>query len=432
MDIIPKKIGEGGYGCIHYPNLTCENLKTYSRSNMSMLSKILKTKHAKIEKHEYNHMNRSDPHNKYYLGDPVQCKIAKTKENFEAIRSCDEGSTILKDLDNYSLLLMNYGGLNLKEYGKEIETWDATPANRKKIERFWLECHRLLRGVKMLLNHGLIHSDFKPHNIVYDEKKKRLNFIDFGLMQTIDSTLREISEDKYGNIKCHFSHPFETHLLSKSNYSQFMTKSASQKEEYYQNWIQDVEMDETECGKKINDFFAYMFTNSDEDKEIKRTILEGYIAMLRKLPRVFDKWDYMRTLKTFDIYGIGFTYLYMLKCSKHLITLSFYYDMRDLFIRMISGNAFERIQIEDCLQEYEYILLNHGILSRFRVHFEHHAYVNGVPKNTKPITNLINRLTFSKSINKKRISGKDQYASMTLKMINRNKRITQRRGMQKR
>jgi hypothetical protein len=96
---------------------------------------------------------------------------------------------------------------------------------------------------------------------------------------------------------------------------------------------------------------------------------------------------------------------------------------------MISGNAFERIQIEDCLQEYESILLNHGILSRFRVHFEHHAYQNGAPKNTKPITNLINRLTFSKSINKKRISGKDQYASMTLKMRNHNKRITQRRGM---
>lgn len=397
MDTTPKKIGEGGYGCIHNPNLTCANNPRYSLSNNNTLSKILKTKHANIEMTEYKNMSKADPSKKYYLGDPVQCKISPTKANILAIGDCDEATNILKNLDEYSLLIMEYGGINLRDYGRDIEAWAATAMNKTKIERFWLESHRLLRGVKMLLSNGLIHSDFKPHNIVYDEKKKRLNFIDFGLMQTLESTKHEISEDNYRNTKCHFSHPFESVFLSKFHYDFFTAKDQSHKEEYYRQYIHDIEKKDSVCGKKINDFFKYIFDNSEEDKESKRKLLEDHVSMLRDLPPSFSSWNYMTTLNTFDIYGIGFTYLYMLKSSKHLLDSSTYYDMRSLFLRMISGNAKLRPSIDDCLREYEAILLKHGLLDKFNVHFQNHIYYHGKLRKTKTVERLIDKMTFAKS-----------------------------------
>jgi serine/threonine protein kinase len=391
-DLVPEKIGEGGYGCIHSPNLTCSNNKQYSTSSPDKISKILKTKYADIERSEYINMHRADPKRKFYLGDPHQCNVSITKSNLIAISKCDDAPDIVKNIDEYSLLLMEYGGLNLREYGDNIAKWPNTTANKKKIERFWLESHRLLRGVKMLLNNGLIHSDFKPHNIVYDEKKKRLNFIDFGLMKTLSATKLKIATDEYKNTKCHFSHPFEVVFLSKRNFHEFAKKTIAEKEKYCRDWIQDVEDISSECGKKIDDFFYYIFTDSREDLDAKRIILNDYVEMIRSLPENFEKWDYMKTLDTFDIYGIGFTYLYMLKSCKHLLDTSIYYDFRNLFLRMISGDVRKRIKIDECLQEYEYIVLRNGLLDKFHVHFEKHEYFHGAPtKVGRRITRRITR-----------------------------------------
>jgi len=375
---VPEKIGEGGYGCIHNPNLTCSNNRKYSISKSDKISKILKTKYADIERSEYTNIDKADPKHKFYLGNPTQCKIAMTKENLLAISKCDEAPEIVKNIDEYSLLLMEYGGLNLREYGNNIAKWSNTPANKTKIERFWLESHRLLRGVKMLLDNGLIHSDFKPHNIVYDENNKRLNFIDFGLMQTLEQSKKEIAEDKYKNIKCHFSHPFEVAFLSKQKYNDFSKSTERRKEEYYRNFKYDAINKSSECGKKVDDFFYYIFSENDKEDQIaKNTILDDYIKMLRSLPDSFEKWDYMKTLDTFDIYGIGFTYLYILKSCKHLLDTSLYYDLRRLFLRMISGDVRRRIKIDECLKEYENIMFKHGLLDKFKVHYERHEYFNG-------------------------------------------------------
>jgi serine/threonine protein kinase len=274
---------------------------------------------------------------------------------------------------------MENGGDNLREYGKRIEKWVYTEENKTKIERFWLESHRLLRGVKMLLNNGLIHSDFKPHNIVYDEKKKRLNFIDFGLMQTLDATKREMGADVYRNTRCHFSHPFEVVFLSKHQFHVFSMKTPAQKEEYYRNFVHEALHKSSKCGKKINDFFYYIFSDSKEDEDAKHAILDDYIEMVRTLPDSYDKWDYMKTLDTFDVYGIGFTYLYILKSCKHLLDAPLYYDLRRLFLHMVSGDVRKRIQIDECMQKYESIMEKHGLLKKFRVHYERHEYYNGPP-----------------------------------------------------
>jgi serine/threonine protein kinase len=393
-----RKIGEGSYGCIHAPNLTCSNNKKYKRQMPYKISKIMKRKNAATEKTEYDLIGKADPNMKYHLGDPDQCDVADTNENILAIGTCLDAPQILDNIKDYSLLLMDYGGLSLRKYGINISHWPNNQENRTKIERFWLECHRLFRGVKLLLDNDLIHSDFKPQNIVYDEKKKRLNFIDFGLMQTLKSTKDDIERDEYRNTRCHFSHPFEAPFLSKSHYNDFIMKSESQKKEYYSHFLYEVEENTSLCGKKINDFFYYIFSSTEEDLQSKRQILEDFVDMMRSLPRSFEKWNTMQTLNTFDTYGIGFTCLYMLKACKHLLDPGFYHDLRELFLRMISGDVRKRIQIKECLTVYENILFEHGLLHKFNVHFENHTYHHKKPNKSKPDKVIISKMTFKKSV----------------------------------
>jgi serine/threonine protein kinase len=393
-----RKIGEGSYGCIHAPNLTCSNNKKYKQKVPYKISKIMKRKNAAIEKTEYDLIGKADPNKRYHLGDPEQCDIAVSNENVLAIGTCFDAPQILDNIKDYSLLLMDYGGLSLRKYGISISQWPNNQENRTKIERFWLESHRLLRGVKMLLDNDLIHSDFKPQNIVYDEKKKRLNFIDFGLMQTLKSTKIDIERDEYRNTRCHFSHPLEAPFLSKFHYNYFIIKSESQKEEYYSRFLHEIEKKSSLCGKKINDFFYYIFSNTEEDLQSKRELLEDFIDMLRSLPDSFEKWDTMKTIKTFDIYGIGFTNLYMLKACKHLLNSNFYHDLRHLFLRMIAGDVRKRIEIKECLTVYENILFEHGLLHKFNVHFENHSYHHNKPAKARPARQIIDKMTFKKSV----------------------------------
>jgi serine/threonine protein kinase len=393
----PKKIGEGAYGCIHTPNLTCSNNKKYKRFVPYKISKIMKRKNAATEKKEYDLIDKADPNKRYHLGDPEECNVEVSDENISAIKTCSDSKQIQESIQDYSLLIMDYGGVSLRKYGTDISKWPNTPSNRTKIERFWLETHRLFRGVKMLLDNDLIHSDFKPHNIVYDEKKKRLNFIDFGLMQTLKSTKEDIEMDEYRNTRCHFSHPLEAPFLSKFHYNYFIAKSDSQKKEYYSKFLHEVEENSSLCGKKINDFFYYIFSDTEEDLQSKRQILEDFIDMLRSLPGSFKEWDTMQTLNTFDIYGIGFTCLYMLKSCKHLLDPGFYHDLRDLFLLMISGDVRKRIQIKECLNSYESILFEHGLLHKFNVHFENHVYHHKKPSKYKPDKQIISKMIFKKT-----------------------------------
>jgi tRNA A-37 threonylcarbamoyl transferase component Bud32 len=57
---------------------------------------------------------------------------------------------------------------------------------------FWLECHRLLLGIKELLKHNIVHNDLKAQNIVYSESKNRINFIDFSLMKNIKKEKKKL------------------------------------------------------------------------------------------------------------------------------------------------------------------------------------------------------------------------------------------------
>jgi serine/threonine protein kinase len=188
-------IGEGTYGCIHKPSLHCNNS---DMNYENKVSKILENKEADKEMSEFKSISNFDTNNEFYLGVPQRCSPAKTQENIEAIEKCKNGKKLVQQLQNYSLLVMEDGGMDLDKYGKILKSREPNEENREKMELFWIEAHRILIGLREFSNHGLVHHDLKPQNIVFNEKINRLNFIDFGLMDTksnlINSALKNCSK----------------------------------------------------------------------------------------------------------------------------------------------------------------------------------------------------------------------------------------------
>ena len=181
MSIIYDVIGEGTYGCAIKPSLKCSN-KTILYNNK--ISKVLLNKDANEELTEYNMIDKIDKNKDFFMGKPELCKPKYNELNVKSIQKCKYISKIIKDnvKDNFkklSLLIMNDGGVNLTTYSNTIYR-----KTEKQLIDFFVEAHRILLGIKVFIDNGVVHHDLKPGNIVYNEDTNRLNFIDFGLTVT--------------------------------------------------------------------------------------------------------------------------------------------------------------------------------------------------------------------------------------------------------
>ena len=104
MSDIPKVIGQGTYGCVLKPSLKCENKPDQNYDNK--VSKILWRGDAKKEIGEYKKVDKADKDKEFYLGKPEICALeTPTGANRTAIESCDIGSDVLADLNNYNLIV---------------------------------------------------------------------------------------------------------------------------------------------------------------------------------------------------------------------------------------------------------------------------------------------------------------------------------------
>ena len=69
---IPKVVGEGGYGCVHKPNLLCEGDDKQDKENVS---KLMKGHAALSELKEYVVIDNIDKSKYFYLVIPKKCNL---------------------------------------------------------------------------------------------------------------------------------------------------------------------------------------------------------------------------------------------------------------------------------------------------------------------------------------------------------------------
>ena len=358
-------IGQGKYGCVHKPSLRCtKNPKNMTYKNK--ISKIMKKKYAEIELDEYAVMQKIDNKQRFYLGTPIQCSPKHTRETIQSLRKCDYLRA--SKINDYELLIMENGGNNLKMFANCVSSYVfqnseddthncASFPNGKKMNRikkgkdimkqFWNECNRLFIGLIVLQKNNIIHQDLKPQNIVYDVKKQRVNFIDFGLMTTIKEIKKLGLESKYNNNELHWSFPPEIVLIN-------VTKFKNREQEF-DNFITDIENPEGH----INYFMEVTvpdYLKKRESVTIQQHIKDYHTMLFDELPRHSYDIFMTRIMETFDVYGLGISLIYVLNKTSKMIHNDMASELQSLFLQMVNFNVFRRIKPVEAHRKYEHIL----------------------------------------------------------------------------
>lgn len=377
--------GEGTYGCVHKPPLKCRGDREATKGNK--VTKLMKTDQANKELKEYTVMEKVDPDEQYYLGTPHPCKVAREPYNKNSAEKCQRlrsaDPQIQKNLSKYTLLVMEDGGDSLDVFADKARAW--TSADRfEEIERFWLEAHRLFMGVIAFLDHGVIHHDLKPQNIVYNTATHRINFIDFGLMTNRRRALKAATASNYGFSQFHWSFPLECKFINKHMYNVVANHAEKTKTEYIERITKDLSDSNSTPESDAIRFFIYNACNKSGPvlkadkvmtrilKQFSETLLHivnpGETPYLVMLNKCFD---------TIDSYGMAIGLMNVLKNVHTMMDVGMVNDLSNLFLDMTNANVMKRIDINTAIVRYEDILEKHNILTRFNQHFNNHVLTSG-------------------------------------------------------
>jgi serine/threonine protein kinase len=366
---LSEVIGEGTYGCVHKPSLKCKSKKVNYKDK---ISKLMLDEYAKTELKEYKTIDKIDPEQQIYLGKPMKCKVnLDNRENRFSIYKCKEGEKLLKEVYPLSLLIMEDGGINLAQYAKEIDLWKSSKGNREKIEKLWIEAYRILYGLYLFDKYGVVHHDLKPQNIVFDEDKNRMNFIDFGLMTDKKKIIQNSKKNKNGFAILHWSFPLESSFYNQKDFNFYKSKPVMDKVEFYNRLAGNTVKD----NDYIKTFLYYSFRESPNLLKRFYDDLQQFLVYEFKSLKYSDFIE--QSLRTFDIYGVGISFIHLLQQCQGLIPDDTYDSLEELFYRMITPNLTTRITIEPLLDDYEVLLSKYGLLEKHHYYLSNHILYQG-------------------------------------------------------
>ena len=384
MSNIPEVLGEGTFGCIHKPSLKCKNKKFNYKDKVS---KFMNKIEANEEMKEYKTINKVDKNQELYTGNPIKCKLEKSPIADSAIRKCQIFDP-KKYFDDYSLLIMNDGGLDLEKFATKMRNKSKSKETEEIMEKFWIEAHRILYGLKVFSENDIVHRDLKGGNIVYNEDTNRMNFIDFGLMESKKKIIKECNKSAYP-WTVWWSLPFEFDFLNKDKFMNFANKSLAQKNEYFKNLINEI----PHRNNHINIFLSQI-TNDVNENIINLFINNYYKTLINDIQNSNYKKFLEKSVNTIDIYGTSIAFLYVLKKTKHLINADFHEKLMNFFLRGCSSNLDIRLEPDFILNEFEIILEQHGLLQKYNKHidYDNHKILENVVTIPTNIQNEIDKL----------------------------------------
>lgn len=379
-------IGEGTYGCVHKPPLLCEG-QTVAENNK--ISKLMTTIDATKEMKEYVLIDNADRAKNFYLGKPTQCKLGTNASNKSPISKCEIGEEVFKKYNDYSLLTMADGGVDLKNFALRLKAVTPTPANNTMMEKFWLEAHRILVGLKVFIDNDIVHHDMKQHNIVYNQTTNRINFIDFGLMTSKTKLITSLRNSSHWLADYHWSFPLEIAFLNKTSYDKVSYKSYNAKTQYFTDIVDGINnKPNAKSSQAISYFFSIITNHKERTAEHKQAFvafMKGFsqtiLNQIKPGPDRHDDFyeDFVnKSVNTIDSYGVGMAFMVVLIHGFHLMTdQDFIKDLAELFHLMFQPDLSLRLEIDDILIQYEACLGKHGILKKYDKHFVDHKLMDG-------------------------------------------------------
>jgi serine/threonine protein kinase len=378
----PQVIGEGTYGCVHRPSMKCKNKNKQTPSD---ISKLMSEENAKQELTDYKLITNVDKEDSVYLGKPTKCKIDNIISNRFAMSKCKHNTYDSAKIDDYSLLIMKYGGLDLTNFGNLVYKWSKNIDSVRSIELFWLEVVRLFYGLKLFHDNGIIHHDLKPQNIVYNQEDNRVNYIDFGFMTTKKKVINAAKRSDYWlSENHHWSFPFEIVFWPKQKYLSIANDPTviQSKAEIY-----------AESVYKQGYPFFQMIAPVDHTKNYLKDL--AIVASKRSfdLTKEFNKSNYNdfleKSVDTVDSYGVGISLVYVLQRCKHLLTADLFNSLYAFSSEMITPNLYARLTPDQLLAKYEEILNTSGLLKKYSKHIANHLLADGKEQTTAAVSTVL-------------------------------------------
>ena len=390
-------VGEGAYGCVHKPSIHCKKSPKPGFDYDNYVSKIMKTKNAKKELAEFVTIKKIDPADEYHLGEPILCKPKLNEANVKAnIGRCNyiKIADVEAEPDKYSLLVLKFGGPDLKALCNKYLVKYLEKDKEQRVDKFWLEVHHLIKGLKFFKDNGIVHNDIKPQNILFNYTNGKMHYIDFGLMRKKKEIINSSKEsDNFLGI-FHWSYPFDCGFMDKKQFDTYK-RYISSKRTFFKDELSKLIVTNSKNTldlpiKKPEAFsilFTYLnITNTVPDAATKYGYINSFFDGFDELTDNQTYNDILNnTTDSIDVFGLGFTLQFMANCFKRLnvISLEDYTRLSTFFHKMYDFNPVTRvIDIDLLLNEYENILLEIGILIRLGKSFENHVLVNKPPAPT--------------------------------------------------
>ena len=306
------------------------------------------------EVQEYALVGQADKKAEFSTGKPIRCSMKETASTWKAISKCKllnkkfKNKTMKQVAAESSLLIIGDGGLDL-------EKWVKKKGDKKVIHDFWREAVRLFRGIQVFQKHDLVHHDIKPQNVVYMEKTPRVNYIDFGLMRSLKTEAAKCRDINRCHANPHWNYPTDVFLMDRKLFDDLEKRTVEQRQQVFDAYVENVRT------KKDTKFVSAFYTLlkymgvSDEDRT---RFYERHMADFRELlvkPGSFDTY-LDKALAGFDVFGLGFTLMYVLARVKPWMEVRTVQAMEELFFRMMTPNVYKRLTATQALAEYQRII----------------------------------------------------------------------------
>jgi len=376
MSTTPIVIGQGSYGCVHKPSLKCKQKPKQNYTNK--VSKILSKHSAKKELIEYKKVVLADKKKNFYLGKPDSCVMDETNtSNLAAIRKCQIGDSILHSLNNYKVLIMEDGGMNLEDYTNTMKSWNKSEMSTDNCEKFLLEALRLFAGLAEFENNDLVHHDLKPQNIVYNEKTNRVNYIDFGLMETKSKLLNDARLSRYKWSIFHWSYPWELEVLDRHMFDKCLKSTVTQ-----DSMVNEINQDiknNTGLSRHIKNFFYYSLDRSSKSEflgELATYIFDYEITLKRDMKEMGYNEFLEKSMGTIDVFGLGLALKYWFHAAKKHLSPMTVFNLEAILSKMVTARLAYRLTVDEALYIYEQFIEDSGLLDKHDKAIVNHIVVD--------------------------------------------------------
>ena len=108
----------------------------------------MKTSNARKELDEFIIIGKFDTTNEYHLGEPILCEPYLDDKTKKDISRCSniKIDELNNNPDDYSLLLLKFGGPDLKQFGSKYMSKYLEKDKQRRTDKFFLEVHHLIKN----------------------------------------------------------------------------------------------------------------------------------------------------------------------------------------------------------------------------------------------------------------------------------------------